>query len=273
MQSHLSNPWNNAASFVALFSGAQQILTGSGFFWIQDSKKYLITNWHVVAGLNPVTNRPLSRRGLVPTHMTFMAFKRLTEPDGQGFFELRWLPIEISLRNNEHSAARCYEHASFGSRVDVVAIDVTDVVQGFQIEHANVLESDAKLDPIAAQDMFVLGFPFGLMAGAPAPIWKRASVALDPSFDVGGLPKMLVDTATREGMSGSVALARHIVVGTDYPRKDGSRSPPTLYARLDTVAGVYSGRNFPDLERAQLGVIWKRRVIEEVVQSGRLVNR
>jgi hypothetical protein len=104
-----------------------------------------------------------------------------------------------------------------------------------------------------------------MIANAPAPIWKRGTLALDPTFDPEGLPKMLVDTASREGMSGSVVIARHIVVGRDYLRKDGTMSAPVLYAKLDVVIGIYSGRHYPDHEKAQLGIVWKRRVIEETI--------
>ena len=132
---------------------------------------------------------------------------------------------------------------------------------------ANELESDAVLDLECSDDVFVLGFPFGQIAGAPAPVWKRGTIALDPRFDPEGLPKLLVDTATREGMSGSVVLARQTVLGRDYLKKDGSRSEPILIGFLTVVVGIYSGRHYPDLEKAQLGIVWKRHVIEELVKE------
>jgi hypothetical protein len=135
--------------------------------------------------------------------------------------------------------------------------------------HVNEIESDAVLDLAAAQDLFVVGFPYGLMAGAPVPLWKRGTIALDPNFDPEGLPKLLIDTATREGMSGSVAVARHVIVGRAYNRKDGTAAPIPLYATMHIVAGVYSGRHHPDFEKAQLGIVWKRHVIEDLVTSGR----
>src|SRR4030095_15950262 len=93
---------------------------------------------------------------------------------------------------------KCLEHPSLGRRVDIAALDVTEAIDGLQIDHVNRLENDAILDPFASQDVFVVGFPFGMIANAPAPIWKRGSIALDPTFDPEGLPKMLIDTATRE---------------------------------------------------------------------------
>ena len=69
--------------------------------------------------------------------------------------------------------ARWFEHPVFGRQVDIAALDVTEGVSGFRIAHANILEHDAVLDVSVSQDVFVVGFPFGKIAGAPAPIWKR----------------------------------------------------------------------------------------------------
>jgi hypothetical protein len=91
----------------------------------------------------------------------------------------------------------------------------------------NVVESNAVLDASASQEVFVVGFPFGMIANAPAPIWKRGSIALDPTFDPEGLPKMLVDTATRPGMSGSVVIARHILLAATI-RKRTEVNPPSF---------------------------------------------
>lgn len=267
MPSYLSNPWNSAVAFLSMVFQDQPLSTGSCFFWLLDGRTYLLTNWHNLSGRNPLTNQPMSKTGGLPDRVKFMAYKRTSEPDAHGYFEIEYHPIEVALYDDDSSSSTWLEHPVFGRNVDVAAIDVTDAVTGLHIEHVNTLESDAALEPSASQDVFVLGFPFGQISGAPAPIWKRGTIALDPTFDPDSLPKMLIDTATREGMSGSVVVARHIIVGRDYLRKDGTKSQPVLYAKHDVVLGIYSGRHYPDLERAQLGIVWKRSAIEEVLQG------
>jgi hypothetical protein len=214
----------------------------------------------------------MSIMGGIPDRVRFMAYKRMSEPDALGFFEIGYLPVEVEICKSDLTDHKWLEHPTLGRKVDVAALDVTEAVLGFQIEHANVLESDAVLDLTASQDVFVVGFPFGLIANAPAPIWKRGSIAIDPTFDPEGLPKMLIDTATREGMSGSVVIARHFIVGRDYPKKDGTRSQPILYSKLDLAVGIYSGRHYPDLEKAQLGIVWKRSAIEQTVMGGKVAS-
>jgi hypothetical protein len=201
-----------------------------------------------------------------------MAYKRMSEPDALGLFEIGYLPIEVEICKSDLTDPKWLEHPTLGRKVDVAALDVTEAVLGFQIEHVNMLESDAVLDLTVSQDVFVVGFPFGLRADAPAPIWKRGSIAIDPTFDPEGLPKILIDTATREGMSGSVVIARHFIVGRDYPKKDGTRSQPILYSKIDLAVGIYSGRHYPDLEKAQLGIVWKRSAIEQTVKGGKVAS-
>jgi hypothetical protein len=248
-----------------MLARGQRLAAGSSFFWRRDGKTYLVTNWHNLAGRNPITNALMSNTGATPDRIAFRVFRQTSEPDAEGLFEATHVVLEVDLNNGPKP--RWLQHPDFGQRVDVAAIDVTDAIRGCVVEHANEIESDAVIDSSVSQDAFVVGFPFGLIANAPVPLWKRGTIALDPTFDADGLPKMLIDTATREGMSGSVVVARHITVGREYRRKDGS-SKQVLYAKHDLVVGIYSGRHYPDLERAQLGIVWKRRAIDETIAGG-----
>ena len=271
MTSHLSSPWNYAVAFLAMHYGEQRLSTGSCFFWSHNARTFLVTNWHNLAGRNPLTGQLMSKMGVIPDRIILMGFKRMSEPDAQGFFELSYIPIEVRL-GSDTTGPKWFEHPTLGRKVDVAAIDVSKAIQDLEVKCVNELESDAQLDASTSQDVFVVGFPFGLIAHAPAPIWKRGSIALDPTFDPEGLPKMLIDTATREGMSGSVVIARHIIVGKSHAKKDGSQSQVFIHARRDLVIGIYSGRHYPDLEKAQLGIVWKRSTIEQTVASGKVAS-
>ncbi len=180
--------------------------------------------------------------------------------------------IRVPLYNDGLTGPRWLQHPRLAQRVDVAAIDVSEVVKGFAIDHANVVEADAVLEPFSSQDVFIVGYPLGLITGAPSPVWKRGSVATDPTFDPEGLPKMYVDSATRPGMSGSVVLARHIVIGRSVKKKDGTETEPYLYAVKDVVVGIYSGRLGPDQIQAQLGIVWKRNAVEDTVTGNTFGN-
>lgn len=263
--SYLSNPWNQAVALLQMFFGAQALATGSCFFWKHEERTFLVTNWHNLTGRNPLTGASESNNGGRPDHIEFMAYKIVSGPDETGAFAMKYEPVRAQLCDPDLTNHRWYEHPRLGRQVDIAALDVTELVSGYRIDHVNELESDAVHDPLVAQDVFVVGFPFGAIPGAPAPIWKRGTIALDPSFDPAGLPKILIDTATREGMSGSVVVARKVIWGRGYIKKDGSTADPILLGQHDTVLGIYSGRHYPDLDRAQLGIAWRRRCVEETL--------
>ena len=266
MPSHLSSPWNSAVAFLKMSFADTVLASGSGFFWRADGRTHLVTNWHNLAGRNPLTQAPMSNTGGLPDSVVFHAFRQVTQPDERGLYAVDTVPVGVPLY--DEAGARWREHPHFGRHVDVASIDVTDYIRGLQVEHANDVESFASLDSRVSQEAFIIGFPFGLIVNAPVPIWKRGTIALDPTFDPDGLPKMFIDTATREGMSGAVVVARHITVGRSYRRKDGSESEPVIYAKHDLVVGIYSGRHYPDLDRAQLGIVWKRSAVETTVSHG-----
>jgi hypothetical protein len=102
------------------------------------------------------------------------------------------------------------------------------------------------------------------------PIWKRATIASEPLVDPEGLPKVFVDTATRKGMSGSVAITQTLQVGP-YPKKDGSNSN-TLMAITKEILGVYSGRIGASTIEAQLGIVWKKHVIDEIIGGVKVLD-
>jgi hypothetical protein len=269
--SHLASPWNYAVSYLEMSYRDQVLASGSGFFWKSNDRTLLISNWHNFSGLDPQTGKALSKTGGVPDRVTFTAYRRLSEPDADGFFEMSPMRVTIPLYDNDLSGPRWLHHPKFGRRVDIAAIDISQAVTGLEIRHVNVVEGDAVLEPFASQDVFIVGYPLGLITGAPSPVWKRGTIATDPTFDPDGLPKMYVDSATRTGMSGSVVVARHIV-GKSIKKKDGTETGAVLYAVRDVVLGIYSSRLGADHVQAQLGIVWKRNVIEETVNGNSVAS-
>lgn len=94
------------------------------------------------------------------------------------------------------------------------------------------------------------------------PIWKKSSIATEPDINIEGLPKTLIDTATRSGLSSSPAIMQRIGI---HGMVDGKMLPTTSIGRIRNFLGVYSGRVGDDEFKAQLGVVWKARVIEEII--------
>lgn len=151
------------------------------------------------------------------------------------------------------------EHAYHHNKIDVVAIPICIPVWGevTTIDEVNT----ARMRLRVATDVFILGYPKGI-SGGEFPIWKRASIATEPYIQLDALPKMLVDTATREGMSGApvIAVARRGVLEPEAGLA-GNWDPGCRFV------GVYSGRLGHGELEAQLGIVWKAQAVDEIVQG------
>jgi Trypsin-like peptidase domain len=235
--------------------------TATGFFATKGKKTFLITNWHVVSGRNPETKKCLSDTGGIPDNLLVRVHGNLEV--------LNFANLNVDLLGADGNHL-WIEHPTFGGAVDVVALQVklppevrVYCIQDF-IEPYN-----EDTEEVVSEEVFVIGYPFGASPAQQFPVWKRASIATEPLVDVDGLPKMLVDTATRSGMSGSpVLLRRHrgfALVPAGAPLVYGPGTQGSLNRMK--VIGIYSGRIGVDDEdiKAQLGVIWKRRVLDELL--------
>ena len=160
-------------------------------------------------------------------------------------------------------------HPDFGERVDVVAIEI-DMPLGDKILYLNEFDFD-EYKPLIADDVYILGFPYGNRGGGNFPIWKKGSIATEPDIPLDGLPKMYVDTASREGMSGAPVIYRRWCF---YGLKEGKLVGESGIGEIQNFVGVYSGRIKNSLDKdnleAQLGVVWNASVIREIITGGRL---
>jgi hypothetical protein len=114
----------------------------------------------------------------------------------------------------------------------------------------------------AYPEAFVIGYPFSKPPRLVLPIWKRASIASEPDLDIDNLPKMLIDTATRSGLSGSPVVMQRIGL---HGMEGGVMKGSEIIGRIRNFIGVYSGRIGDNEFKAQLGIVWKARVIDEKV--------
>src|ERR1700722_10525352 len=85
-------------------------------------------------------------------------------------------------------------------------------------------------------EAFILGYPFGIGVST-LPVWKRASIASEPYVFAKGHPYFFVDTASREGMSGSPVILR---TWGGYETPEGGRI--TTSGSATRLIGIYSGR-------------------------------
>lgn len=279
----LTNELSRFPVFLTMVSETGVSRTGTGFFYEYEGIFYLITNGHNVTGINPEINRRISADASFPIMINI--FRRIKAP-------VSLLPKEQldgihSVIDPEHATIRLYGdddyiqplwyvHPEYGHRVDVIAIPLgktSNFHEDIQILPINKY-ADFEAEPEVADDVFILGYPFDTIDFLFLPIWKKGSIATEPSMLYEGLPRMLVDTASRPGMSGSPVILRrtglHNTVG-------GELTPDSTIGTVLGFVGVYSGRVVADKNSAtegdlQLGIVWRKEVIEEILLAKTLAT-
>lgn len=229
--------------------------TATGFIFSYNDKYYLITNWHNVTGRNPLTGEPLSdKHAGIPN--IFSTYLRIKNGNEQAQLE------KISLYEDmEMTQPKWLVHPVHREKVDVVAIEL-EIKKELIYSSINTSDFYNNIPPEIGDDCFIIGYPFEDSRHLGLPIWKRASIATEPTVNEDQLPKILVDTATRPGLSGSPVVYQRTGV---HNVKHRVLSDDCIIGRIRGFLGVYSGRIGIGEIHAQLGIVWKSKVIEEII--------
>jgi len=162
---------------------------------------------------------------------------------------------------NEHGDPLWLEHPLHRHAIDIAVMEI-------QIPDTAARQIYS-LDPIpqpaamrVSEDLSIVGFPFREMGGAQTALGTRATVASEPLVDYAGLPCFLVDARSRTGQSGSPVLL-YRPEGTWILAENGD--PVTYNEPFEEFVGIYSGRINSE---SDLGFVWRRSVIAEVIDRG-----
>lgn len=232
--------------------------SATGFVYERSNTPYLITNWHNVTGRNPATGECLSETLAVPD-MVSTLFRTSDQP-ASCLREHLPLYSDSSLQKPVW-----YEHPKHGRSVDVVAVPLPTKLQSkYRLFPINKVEFDSQFKEKVADDAFVIGYPFSEITYLQLPVWKRASIATEPDVNLNQLPKFLVDTATRPGLSGSPVVMQRVGI---HGMKGGTLTGQEIFGTIRKFVGIYSGRLGADEAKAQLGIVWKATVIDEIIDG------
>ncbi|MHC2462726.1 trypsin-like peptidase domain-containing protein [Bradyrhizobium embrapense] len=246
----LIDPYSVAALPLEMYFNATPLSVGTASVWKHSGQFYLITNWHNVSGRDPNTGKHLSPTAAEPdrVHAWLNAKGQLGNK----------IAKSIPLRG-EAGEPRWLVHPQHGNKVDVVAILIESFAD-VEMYPVNDMGEDDDLQLSVGMDVFILGYPYGLSSGG-FPIWKRGSFASEPALSPEAQLHMLIDTASRPGMSGSPIIRRswstHLFEGNSI-----NMGSPTA----TRFVGVYSGRMVAsDPLDAQLGIAWPASLVQEIV--------
>jgi hypothetical protein len=235
-----------------------ELAQATGFTVSHEGKVYLVSNWHVFSGRDPVTGELMDQ--------IFAALPDSIAVDfHDGGLAGRWKRARFPLydaagvpRWRDHPAGVRHRDA-----VDVAVLQI-DPPTGVKLYHFPEHRSKTGERVSVAGVVFIIGFPVGLAVGDNFPIWLSGRVACDPIFDYDRRPILLIDARTRKGMSGSPVIIR-----TNEIYSDNGLLLMTVGAELTKFLGIYSGRVHAD---ADIGYVWRPHVLDELL-CGHLIER
>jgi hypothetical protein len=243
----------------------------TGFVIRHEGMRYLVSNWHVMAGRNAETGKPLHSSAATPTALDVWCHSKVP-----GVSAAR---VRLGLYDPEDGPL-WLEHRDSGSQYDVAALPI-DVGQAFtevlagaaSVEAFNLDEDDAHgwtvRNLLVTERVSIVGFPLGRTAGSIWPIWAQGHVASEPRIPFQHLPVILIDARTNQGQSGSPVIYRQWT-------PSGYDSTPTGESDFATatntrLVGVYSGRLVGTGEGGQqvldVGRVWTADAIRTVLTS------
>ena len=231
--------------------------SATAFFWRYAGRTHLVSNWHVFSGREPISGQPKDQKfGAVPDMV------QVRGVFGDNLNESFELTVDLM---DDKGMPLWWQHKTFGQRADVAVLNLNRIgYENDTLARIPCLNEAPQVTDMMSQvghDLFVLGFPLGILKTGMFPIWKRATIATEFGYPINGMPCFLLDTATREGMSGAPVIQR----ANMYEKRGGGA---ILAGPLVTqVLGIYSGRYVGELGEAQLGIVWKRELIETILQD------
>jgi hypothetical protein len=238
---------------------------GTGFIVEVSGRRLLLTARHCFTGRNHDTNEPLDKRtAALPSKVVVR--HHMSIPGLIGYNS------EVRLLDDDGSA-RWFEHPEFGCLLDIAAVELPRleneatrpvVLQDLVLTFRNAVTPprlDARLMLLPADPVSVLGYPVGLFTNATLPVWVTGSVASEPGFSHGLGGTILIDSRTREGMSGAPVFAKRL---GEVMLDNGEHISFEGYA--DCFVGLYVGRIQKD---ADIGLVYRSPALLELANRGR----
>ncbi|SDZ16195.1 trypsin-like peptidase domain-containing protein [Herbiconiux ginsengi] len=246
------------ARYVEVFYGDERISEATGFVVEHEERLFLISNRHVLAGMKPGSMELVDKAGRQATSVRITSY---VATESSSATVCQDFPLIAPSTAGGYPSALWFEHPTYGNTVDVAALELTDLqAPDYALQDETVANDESSMYPIRQLDtMTVIGYPGGVHGGVRGKaVWMKGTVASDYADEVDGLPRFLIDSRTRAGMSGSPvyfsAAGRSAVVSEGIL----SIADPDAFQ----FVGVYSGRIF---DESDVGYVWRAKTMWEIV--------
>jgi hypothetical protein len=223
---------------------------GTGFIWKKLEQHYLVTNWHVLSMRDFFADKNLRDDAGRPN-----VLRTLFNIQTGDFTKQRW---DIQIRDSNDRPLWLVHPTK---RIDIAVLPLPSPPRGITVAFYPLNDlANTPLRMKIGMEVFILGYPFEIKMPA-FPVWKRGSIASEPDLVRLVDNYILVDTASRPGMSGAPVIRRSV---TNHLLETGDVA--ITPQALTKFIGVYSGRlptNHP--REAQIGLVWDGSFIDEII--------
>lgn len=247
--------------YIEMYFGETLLSSGTAIAVANNRESHctLITNRHNVTGRNQDTGKCISPNAAIPDSIAIYFHKNTESFEDIGN---EWVKFKMPLFRGDETPY-WVEHPRLGASADIVALnikfgnDITIYPYYFETDHDKV---NLVISP--AENVSVIGFPFGLSSYGKLPIWATGFLAQELSLVNPDKPIFLIDCRTRQGQSGSPVIAfrtsgyRSIKSGVTSSSLSGN----TVWEFL----GVYSGRVNSE---SDLGIVWHASAVQELLNE------
>ena len=198
--------FSRCSVFLRLFFNEELLACATGLLAQAANRRlFLITALHNLTGREP-NGRCKSTRGALPNSVEITGY----------YFQTR-LPLYD--QDNDPNTCNCafWRHPT-GPDIDICALPISQpahAASSLDLSFLHPTNHGATVKLYIAQLCFVVGYPEGLFVRqsdqSVLPIWKTGHLASEPSIYFDGVPKLLIDAATCEGMSGFLFLFESVI--------------------------------------------------------------
>ena len=248
------NPLSISSFLVEIYFNEILLSTATAFAYKYGDRKYLVTNYHVAYGRNPITNQCMDPNAAIPNRLKIIYHdKNATSM----FCEINYPEYEIPFKYIKRDE-QIVDIAIYEMPPEFTGVCINELEQIFPEIH---YEENIQLE--ITEPLYVLGYPRGINI-CYTPIWKKSSIASEPELKIDGIPCFYIDTTTRQGMSGSPV----IFYSSDGNYKTVNGTHHLSGSVTYNFIGIYSGRDRNDESHiAQLGKVWKKELIDDVING------
>jgi len=239
--------------------------SATGFIIENKNQHYLVTNWHAITGINPLTGVPIHSQGGLPNSLVIWHHVKSLQTNTIDWFSIK-VPLYESKEINREER-KWIEHPR-GKQIDVVLLPLNPTPEIIHINkqqtHVHIHSFDMKLAsvdmiPTPAMPISIIGFPLGRTAGGALPIWVTGFIASEPDVDIDNMPLLYVNATGRSGLSGAPVVLR---LSGGYATSDGKFIFGGGYQTK--FIGINSGRI---CENSEVCRVWKPIVLDQILKS------